>query len=147
MATIFAHQSCGGVPDGNFEIFRLGRVLGCQEAILIAEKPNNCKQIHFSETIIGKINEIGRVLVPEALNRPTKMRKAGADSFQILGVTKQRKFRNEIKIFSGFGPVRLRISDNQGSRTAFFEHVNETSHHFCISEFWRRARCLLQWTC
>ena len=63
----------------------------------------------------GKWNDIGRMLVPKALNRSKKMRKAGADNFPNSSAWKTQTKPEQIKTNSRIFLVVLRISDNQGS--------------------------------
>ena len=77
------------VVDENCEIFRLGRVLGRQEAILVAKKRNNYKNTHtFSTKKSEQWDEIGRMLVSGALDRTKKIRKTAADIFAKSGLGK-----------------------------------------------------------
>ena len=71
--------------DENFEIFRLGRVLGCQEASLVAKSRNNYKKHYFHEHKLGKWDELDQMLVSEALDRIKPIRKTTADIFARSG--------------------------------------------------------------
>ena len=62
------------IVDENFEIFRLGRVLGCQEAFLNKKKETNY--------------EICQMLVSGALDDTKTICKAGADIFANFGAEK-----------------------------------------------------------
>ena len=62
------------VVDENSTNVRLGRVLGCQAAFMIAKTGTTIKN---TETI----EEIGPMLVSGALDRTKKFRKASADIF------------------------------------------------------------------
>ena len=78
--------------DDNFETFRLGRVLGRQEASLIAKNRKNDQRTHtHSHKAIGTWDELRLISFSRALEWTKKIRKTAADIFAKFELEKPTK--------------------------------------------------------
>ena len=66
----------------------MGRVLGRQEASLVAKNWKNYKKSHLFMKKSELLDEIGQVLISGALDRTKSIRKTAADIFAKSGLEK-----------------------------------------------------------